>query len=97
MVHDDLMVIYAEAPGSLQADYYDSEGHVIRYAVAASAPGSAVFLSQPSPGAPRYRLTYEPVPDGRVSGRFEIAPPGKPEEFSTYLQWFMRRPAGGQP
>ncbi len=97
MVHDDLMIIYAEASGSLQADYYDSEGHVIRYGVAASAPGSAVFLSEPAPGAPRYRLTYDAAPDGRVSGRFEIAPPGKPEEFSTYLQWFMRRPAAAHP
>src|SRR4051794_33511311 len=27
--HDDLMVIYAE-DGSLKADYFDNEGHVIR-------------------------------------------------------------------
>ena len=30
--HDDLMVLYAAESGEIRADYYDSEGHVIRYA-----------------------------------------------------------------
>jgi hypothetical protein len=39
--HDDLMVIYAET-GVVKADYFDSEGHVIRYIVDAR-PGRATF------------------------------------------------------
>src|SRR5437764_2054866 len=40
--HDDLLVIYPE-DGSLKADYFDNEGHVIRYAVATRAPDAVVF------------------------------------------------------
>src|SRR5262245_23668237 len=28
--HDDLMVLYATEGGEIRADYYDSEGHVVR-------------------------------------------------------------------
>ena len=87
--HDDLMVIFAEGDG-VRADYYDSEGHVIRYAVAARAPGEAVFVSDVAPAAPRYRLTYLQAPNGMLGGTFEIAPPGAPEAFRTYLTWTTR-------
>lgn len=30
---------------------------------------------------------------GRLGGKFEIAPPGKPEEFKTYLEWTAKRKA----
>src|SRR4051812_18176057 len=52
--HDDLLVIYGER-GSLRADYFDSEGHVIRYAVRAQNANAVVFVSDPSPNEPRYR------------------------------------------
>src|SRR6266568_2261413 len=46
--HDDLLVIYSER-GSLRADYFDSEGHVIRYAVRPQNANVVVFVSEPSP------------------------------------------------
>ena len=56
--HDDLMVLFAE-DGRVRAEYFDNEGHVIRYEVQAPAPpGTLVFLSEARPGAPRFRLTY---------------------------------------
>jgi hypothetical protein len=88
--HDDLMVIYPDAGGHVRADYYDNEGHVIRYAVTAR-PGGAVFVSDVEPNAPRFRLTYTLHPDGTLGGGFEFAPPGKPEAFSPYLSWNSRR------
>jgi hypothetical protein len=92
--HDDLMVIYADAGSQLKADYYDNEGHVIRYAVTVS-PDGAVFVSDPSTSAPRFRLTYKPAEAGAVSGQFEIAPPGQPEAFKSYLTWTMKRAGAG--
>jgi hypothetical protein len=54
--HDDLLVIYRE-DGSLKADYFDSEGHVIRYVVDTPSTNVATFVSTRSAGQPRYRLT----------------------------------------
>jgi len=93
--HDDLLIVYAAENGALRADYYDNEGHVIRYAVQAPSPGQALFVSDASPGNPRYRLQYVLAPGGVLHGRFEIAPPGKPEAFSPYLVWESRRTAPG--
>jgi hypothetical protein len=91
--HEDLMVIYRDADGKqTRADYYDNEGHVIRYAVAASADKKElVFLSEAQPRAPRFRLTYTKGKEDTVAIKFEIAPPGKPEEFKFYLQGTVRR------
>jgi hypothetical protein len=89
--HDDLMVIYHEGmPATVRAIYFDNEGHVIRYAVDAGAPDAVTFISEAGP-RPRYRLSYKKLPDGRLGGRFEISPPGKPEEFKTYLEWTAKR------
>jgi hypothetical protein len=89
--HDDLMVIYAGAQGAIRADYWDSEGHLIRYAVHAAAPGKAVFVSDTVSGEPRYRLTYEIDPSGTLKGEFAIAPPATPEAFQPYLSWTSRK------
>jgi hypothetical protein len=88
--HDDLMVIYREGGGT-RAIYFDNEGHVIRYTVESGAPDTVAFVSEAAAGAPRYRLSYRKLPDGRLSGKFEIAPPGKPEELKTYLEWTAKR------
>jgi hypothetical protein len=88
--HDDLMVIYREG-GATRAIYFDNEGHVIRYAVEPAGTGAVTFLSEAVAGAPRYRLSYRKLPDGRVGGKFEVAPPGKAEEFKTYLEWTAKR------
>ena len=87
-VHDDLMVIYRETPeAALRAIYFDTEGHTIRYEVLAAAGGDGVvFVSGAEPSAPRYRLTYTRVDQDRLKIKFEIAPPGKPEQFTTYIE-----------
>lgn len=85
--HDDLMVIYAAPGGGIRADYYDNEGHVIRYAVLCPARGQAVFLSEVVPGEPRFRLTYTLEASGTLKGEFAIAPPGAPDAFKPYLTW----------
>ena len=95
--HDDLTVIYREsADGPLRADYYDNEGHVIRYTVTTKGQ-TAIFLSEPVAGAPRYRLTYTSTGSDTLSILFEIAPPGKPDAFQTYIEAKARHaPAAAQ-
>ena len=87
--HDDLMVIYVEA-GVVRADYFDNEGHVIRY-LAEARSNEIVFLSEVKVSEPRYRLSYRPGSDGILNGRFDVAPPGKPDTFSSYLSWSARK------
>jgi hypothetical protein len=86
-IHDDLMIMYQE-PGTraVKAEYFDNEGHVIRYSVSLSADRqSLAFLSEAKASAPRFRLTYTKT-EGGTSVRFEVAPPGKPDAFKLYLQ-----------
>jgi phage-related tail fiber protein len=87
--HDDLMVIYVEGD-AVKADYFDNEGHVIRYLVQ-PRPGGVVFVSEIRPGEPRYRLTYTRADDATITGGFEVAPPGRPDEFAAYLSWRARK------
>jgi hypothetical protein len=90
-IHDDLMVIYADAGSGVRADYYDNEGHVIRYAVQTAARDTLVFLSDISPSSPRFRITYVLAADSTLQGTFDIAPPGKPEAFGPYQTWVSRK------
>jgi len=94
--HEDLMVIYHQGGGSpARAIYFDNEGHVIHYAASFSEDGTSwVFLSDPAPSAPRYRLTYTKGKDGVLGIKFEIAPPDKPDAFSTYIEARARREGG---
>lgn len=88
--HDDLLVIYAEGD-AVKADYFDSEGHVIRYVVTAK-PDSIVFVSEVASGQPRYRLTYRRGSTiDALTGTFEIAPPGTVDAFAPYLSWSAHR------
>ena len=89
--HDDLMIVYVDERGAVRADYYDNEGHVIRYAVTVPRPGQAVFTSAATAAGPQYRLTYDAGPTGVLSGTFAIAAPGKPGAFAPCLTWEMRR------
>jgi hypothetical protein len=90
--HEDLMVIYREQPsGTFRADYYDSEGHVIRYTVTAPDAKTVQFVSDASAPGPRFRLTYKITEKDKVSIRFEIAPPGKPEAFASYIEAMARK------
>ena len=86
-VHEDLMVVFGES-GELKADYYDNEGHVIRYAVETSSD-QVRFLSS-GPG-PRFRLTYLRTDEDAVEIRFEIARPDQPGEFKVYQSGKARR------
>lgn len=87
--HEDLMTFFEEG-GQLKAFYLDNEDHVIRYLVT-EVPSGVAFTSEAGPG-PRFRLTYlRDAEAGRVTLRFEIAPPGKPEAFATYLEAAMRK------
>jgi thioredoxin-related protein len=89
--HDDLMTIY-QTGNTTRAIYFDNEGHTINYTVEFSQDSNAViFLSDLSPSTPRFRLMYTKVENETVRITFEIAPPGKPETFSTYLEGFARR------
>jgi len=88
--HDDLLVIYRE-DGSLKADYFDSEGHVIRYVVDTPSGNVATFVSARVAGQPRYRLTYHADPAGLLVGSFEIAAPDAADTFKPYLTWKARR------
>ena len=88
-VHEDLMIIY-QPPGNsaFRADYWDSEGHVIHYAVSV-AEHRAVFESDGAGNTTRFRLTYELEPDGLLNVVFAVAGPGKP--FQTYVSGTARR------
>jgi hypothetical protein len=91
--HDDLMVVYRESDSApARALYFDSEGHVIHYSVTASADNKTIeFLSEVSPSSPRYRLTYVKTGSDTVTLKFEIAPPGRPDSFSTYIEAKAKR------
>ncbi|WPB81132.1 hypothetical protein KYC5002_18620 [Archangium violaceum] len=91
-VHDDLMVIYPEGK-KIRADYWDNEGHVIHYEVSFPEPSKVVFLSDATPGAPRFRLTYAwtGATPAEVALTFEIAPPNAPDTFKPYITSKVRR------
>lgn len=77
--HDDLMVVYRDGDAT-RADYYDSEGHVIRYTVIIASQ-RVVFASD---SAPRYRLTYTALPEEKLRVQFEI-------DSKPYLDGICRR------
>ena len=84
--HNDLMIIYQEAQ-TTRAVYYDNEGHVIYYTPQFSPDQNTLtFTGDIKPNEPRFRLTYIKEQDNKLKLKFEIAPPGKPEEFSLYLE-----------
>lgn len=90
--HDDLMVIYRDAEESFRATYRDNEGQVIQYTAEFSADKSALtFISDIQPSAPRFRLAYKKMGNDLLSIKFEIAPPGKPDEFAPYLEAAAQR------
>jgi hypothetical protein len=83
--HDDLMVIYLDAPNDTpRAIYFDTEGHVIRYNLTFPEAKRAVFESDGSQPGPKYRLTYW-MEGASLNGQFEVAAPGK--EYQSYMKW----------
>lgn len=91
-VHDSLMIIFKDPSGEkLRATYFDSEGHVIQYAVESlENPTTIRFVSDALPSTPRFRLTYVRR-ENDMGIKFEIAPPGKSDAFTTYVEGVVRR------
>lgn len=84
VMHDDLMIIYKEPDGTgIKADYFDNEGHVIKYSVLQSDK-AIVFLSEKQPDAPAFRLIYKLLDTITVNVKFEISGDGK--NFNTYIE-----------
>jgi hypothetical protein len=91
--HTDLMIVYVE-PGEakLRAIYFDMEDHVIHYTVEPSIDGYSVqFVSD------NFRLTYRKMGPDILALKFEIAPPGKPGAFTTYIDATARRNQNQKP
>jgi hypothetical protein len=86
--HDDLMVVFG-APSGLRASYFDSEGHVIQYAVTATAD-RIELVSDELPGQPRFRLRYDRHGADELAVEFAIAMPGAPE-FRHYTGGVVHR------
>ncbi len=97
--HDDLLITYKE-PGTqgFRADYWDSEGHSIHYTATLSSDGKTMqYVSVPAAGQPAFRLTYIKVSGDEFKSRFEIAPPDKPNEFTTHVEGTAKRLALSPP
>jgi hypothetical protein len=91
--HEDLMVLYrGQGNKPPEAIYFDSEGHIINYKLAFSEDKRTLtFLSEAVPSAPRFRLSYTKEEGEKLKIRFEIAPPGKPDDFRPYITATVRR------
>ncbi len=91
--HDDFLYVYHDpADDSLRAIFFDSENHVIRYAVTVAPGGDSIqFLSDAAPSGTRARMTYTKVGAESVTEKFEFAPPGKPDQFATYVEFVAKR------
>jgi len=85
--HEDLMIIYLDAERSLRADYYDSEGHAIRYNGKITGNNQVIFSSLPTTSTPGFRLGYTLDHNGKPNGSCEVAQPNQPDSFTPYLAW----------
>lgn len=84
--HEDLMIVYQENDKT-KAIYWDNEGHIINYIAEFSKDGNKLyFTSEIIPQAPRFRLVYEKIGENKMNNIFEIASPGKPDQFNKYLE-----------
>ena len=92
--HEDLMVVYRDASG-MRARYFDNEGHVIDYAVAATGP-HVELVSDAVPNAPRFKLTYDVRSADELAIDFAIAPPGA-AEFHHFTGGTVHRVAAPAP
>ena len=91
IVHDDLLIISPGDGGAFRGDYYDNEGHVIRYGISI-ADSSIVMLSARTGKGPVFRLTYFRLAGGLVDVRFEMSPDGT--AFTVYTEGKCRREEG---
>jgi len=90
--HDDLMVIYRDPAKGTRAVYFDNEGHIIHYTVSFSEDRNTItFTSDVNPSEPRFRFIYTRQKEDTLSLEFDIAPPGKPDSFTKYVEGTARR------
>lgn len=83
-VHNDLLIVYADATGNpSKAIYFDNEGHTINYSITYSGK-SIILLSDKISNAPVFRLTYTLLDDKTVDTKFEMSQDG--EKFMTYIE-----------
>src|SRR6185437_8339199 len=94
-VHDDLMIIYFDAPhGGTRAFYCDSEGHVIHYAASFSPDGKQlVFLGDVPASGPRYRLTYAITTPDHMTVELDMALPAAPDTWQKIVAGKIRKAA----
>ena len=90
--HEDLVITYIDPQKQVRAIYWDNEGNTINYAVEVGADKRTItLLSDVQLSAPRFRFTYNKVAADTLKVQFEMAPPGKPEAFTTYVTGTMHR------
>jgi len=91
--HDDLLYVYHDpSDKSLRAIFFDNENHIIRYTVTPAPDGNSIqFLSDAAPSGTRTRMTYARIGPDAVTEKFEIAPPGKPDQFATYVEFVAKK------
>jgi hypothetical protein len=93
--HDDLIIVHVDNDAQMRAIYFDNEGHVIHYEVTVSSDRQTITLqSYPEPTIPQFRFTYIKTGKDTLDARFEMAPPGKPGAFFTYLEGTAKRLRG---
>ena len=73
--HEDLMIVF-RTPAGLRASYFDNEGHVIAYAVTATA-NHVELLSDEVASMPRFKLDYDIKSADELAIEFSIAMPGQ--------------------
>lgn len=84
VIHDDLMIIYADQTGNpSKAIYFDNEGHTINYSISYSNK-SIVMTSDKIQNIPIFRLTYTLLDNGSINTKFEMSQDGK--NFMTYIE-----------
>ena len=95
VVHDDLMVVYADQS---KAIYFDNEGHVIHYDVQMDADTKgATFLSTDPMPLPLFRLTYRQRPGDELLVSFDIAQSHKVQDLKPYVSGTATRSKAASP
>jgi hypothetical protein len=84
-IHEDLLIVYPN-PGEpvFSAIYFDNEKHVIHYSLNFPKDNMAIFESEISEKAPRFRLIYELSAEDTLKTDFLIAFPGG--DFKSYVK-----------
>ena len=84
LIHDDLMIIYADSEGNPgRAVYFDNEGHTIFYTISYSE-NAIILTSDKTDNMPIFRLTYNKIDDEKTNIQFAMSKDGS--VFINYLE-----------